>query len=246
MQRQETTNTGGLIMELSDIAYTNDGTIGYIEPTQSFLERTKIEINKARHVAETLHNGVVYGGGLVMTDQVRRTADIVAGNTDLSSITVKLATVAAWLHKSFEKKRINENSQPLTSAQIENMFGTQVANIVSQLATEPEDETKSKHDQWVEKAQWATTLCPEAQLILMAEKLVNFEVSRDRPNMKKPLAWHKEYYETRSLMVDALAPRFPELAKEINAVKEEGLAKIQQKQNEQAMMATRANSGNSL
>lgn len=239
-------------MELTDITYT--GTHiggGYISTKEEFLKRAKQHITQAKYIAETLHGGVVFGGGLVMTDQIERTAQIVSENKDLDPVSISVATIATYLHKSFEPKRIRPDRNPLTNEEIKAHFGPYIAYIVNALSTEPEDESKNKHDQWVEKAQWSTKLPIEAQLILLAEKKVNYEVSRDRPNMKKTLDWHKEYYETRSLMVDALATRFPELAKEVNAVKDQGMAvinkKIEEKKRQDALaMQSKTNGGMSL
>ena len=60
-------------------------------------------------------------------------------------------------------------------------------------------------DLWLEKANWAKTLSQGAKEILLAEKVLNFQISRDKPNPQKSLSWHKEYIETRSLMVDEIA-----------------------------------------
>ena len=181
---------------------------------------------KCLYYAEKLHSEVVYGGGLVMLDQVKGTTELVAKNSALAPEDKEVAVCAALLHKSWETKRIAEGVTPLTNADVAHIAGTKVAAVVAELATEPESEDKSKEDQWKEKAEWAKTLSPAAQEILLAEKIMNFRVSRDKPNMKKPLAWHAEYFKTRMLMVDALRDVNPALYREAVQTQTEGLDKI--------------------
>ncbi len=194
-------------------------------------------INKCYHQAEKLHNSVVYGGGLVMLDQVKGTARWVEGCSQLTGTDKEVVMCAALLHKCFESKRIADGVQPMTMDDVEKLAGPKVRSIVEELASEPETEGLSKEEQWKEKAEWAKGLSKEAQEILLAEKIMNFRVSRDRPNPKKPLAWHKQYYETRMLMVDALREANPELYRIAVQTKDAGLSKIQ------AMQKTMENSG---
>ena len=70
-------------------------------------------------------------------------------------------------------------------------------------------------------------MSPQAQEILLAEKIMNFETSRDRPNPKKPLSWHQEYFHTRMIMVDALKDVNPQLYNIAVKTKDEGLDRIQ-------------------
>ncbi len=66
---------------------------------------------------------------------------------------------------------------------------------------------------------------------------MNFRVSRDKPNPSKPLSWHKTYYQTRMLMVEALRDVNPRLYHLASQTKDEGLVKIQ------AMQTAMTNAG---
>lgn len=182
--------------------------------------------NKCLHYAEKLHSGVVYGGGLVMLDQVKGTTELVAENSALSPEEKEVAVCAALLHKSWETKRITEGVAPLSNEEVAHIAGAKVAGVVAELASEPEPEGVTKEDEWKIKTEWAKTLSPAAQEILLAEKIMNFRVSRDKPNMKKPLAWHAEYFKTRMLMVEALKDVNPALYREAARTQKEGLEKV--------------------
>lgn len=245
----------------------------------------KPTLNKCYYQAKCLHEGVTYGGGLVMLDQVIRTATILAGHSEGSSDEKKDAVCAALLHKCYEPKRIAEGVQPLTIDQVAKLAGENVAKVIAELATEPgekdsmpkarqfmaqeaniekylkeapeslkqyykesfkaeqtattEEQKKSKVEEWTEKSEWAKTLSPMAQQLLLAEKIVNYEVSRDRPNMKKPLAWHKEYFETRQIMVDAIQQASPKLYQIACKTKNEGMKRINAKIMEQISSQSR-------
>ena len=185
---------------------------------------------KCLHYAEKLHSNVVYGGGLVMLDQVKGTTELVAEKSALAPADKEVAVCAALLHKSWETKRITEGVAPLTNQDVAHIAGTKVAEVVAELASEPEPEGVTKQEEWNIKTEWAKTLSPAAQEILLAEKIMNFRVSRDKPNMKKPLAWHAEYFKTRMLMVEALKDVNPALYKEAVQTQQEGLEKINQLQ----------------
>ncbi len=191
-------------------------------------------MNKCLHQAKRLHNDVVYGGGLVMLDQVLGTTDLIKKHTQFTGKDREVVVCAALLHKCFEEKRIADGVQPMSMDEVEKLAGPKVRSIIEELASEPENESLSKEDQWKEKAEWAKGLSKEAQEILLAEKVMNFRVSRDKPNPKKPLAWHKQYYETRMLMVEALREANPALYRIAVQTKDEGLVKIQAMQ--KAMM----------
>ncbi|MBR4927276.1 MAG: hypothetical protein IKY98_03005 [Alphaproteobacteria bacterium] len=182
--------------------------------------------NKCLYYATRLHEGVVYGGGMVMLDQVKGTTDLVKKHSALTGEEKEIAVCAALLHKCFEKKRIAEGVSPLTMDQVKQIAGAKVLSVIQELASEPEDESKTKVEQWKEKAEWAKTLSPQAQEILLAEKIMNFETSRDKPNPKKPLAWHQEYFQTRMIMVDAVKDVNPQLYNIAVKTKNEGLNKI--------------------
>lgn len=174
--------------------------------------------------ARRLHGGVTYGAGLSMLDQVMGTARLVdAHGTHDHGTAVK----AALLHKCWEVKRLAEGVAPLTHDQIRAMAGDEVLRVVSELGSEPEeDAAKSKDDIWREKSDWARALSMEAQEILLAEKIMNFETSRDRPNPKWPLTRHEEYYRTRMIMVEALKEANPALYDIAVRVRDEGMHKI--------------------
>lgn len=198
--------------------------------------------NKCLHAAEKLHSGVVYGGGMVMLDQVKGTAALIKQNSWLQDDDKEVAVCAALLHKCFEQKRITPGVDPLTMEQVDHLAGRNVVNVIQELALEPEDKTgtKSKKEEYEEIARWFKTLTPAAQEIVMAEKIMNFMTSRDKPNPKKPLSWHKEYLETRMLVVEE--------GKEVNAslyriackTKQEAMTKILQ------MQKTMEDKGNTL
>ncbi len=183
--------------------------------------------NKCLYMAQKLHKDVVYGNNMVMLDQVMGTTELVHRNSELRGKRLENLVCAALLHKCFEEKRIAQGVNPLSLDDVERLAGPQVRSIVAELASEPEDKNKSKIEQWKEKAEWAKGLSSEAQEILLAEKIMNFRVSRDKPNPNKPLSWHKEYYETRMLMVDALYETNPLLHRMATQTRDEGMFKIQ-------------------
>ena len=136
--------------------------------------------------------------------------------------------------KMIKKRSLNamkKGTANNTNIAIVRDFSPAVAGIVSELLSEPEeDKTQTKEQQWQEKTKWAMGLSKEAQAILLAEKLQNFEISRDKPNMKKPLQWHMEYYKTRMIMVDALQKACPALHNECVNVADEGMKSLQARQ----------------
>lgn len=196
--------------------------------------------NKCLYQATKLHDTVVYGGGMVMLDQIQGTTNLVKKHSGLKGKEKEVAVCASLLHKCFETKRIAQGVLPLTMTQVEQLAGSRVLSVIQELSTEPEDEAKSKIEQWQEKAEWAKNLSPQAQEILLAEKIMNFETSRDKPNPKKPLQWHQEYFQTRMIMVDVLKEVNPTLYRIAVKTKDAGLAKIAYLQKELG------NSGNSL
>lgn len=166
------------------------------------------------------HEGVVYGGGLVMTDQLVGTACCIRDH--YKGYNKNELILAALLSKAWEKKRHNEESKanPVGTTYEElkqDFIGYKVADIVKALSTEPD--TKD----WNEMAKWASSQTQEVQTILLAEKLQNFKVSRDNPNPKKPAEWHIDYYRTRMIMVEACKQASPELYAACVKVAEEGI-----------------------
>ena len=177
-------------------------------------------IKKCEEQARKMHEGVTYGGNLSMMDQVSRTASLIDRYSNLEGEDREVAVAAAWLHKCFEAKRIN-GGKAMTQAEVQSLAGPKVAAVVMELTGEPEDKSKSKKDQWAEKASWAQKLSPAAREILLAEKVINFETTRSRMNRtyeemlqgaaatkdddpKSKPEWHKEYLETRLQMVEAI------------------------------------------
>ena len=161
--------------------------------------------NKCLYIAEKMHEGVSYGRGLNMLDQIKGTYALMAENTKLNGKERENALSAVFLHKCWEKKRIAENLEPMTMDDIEKHTNKDVRRIVEELASEPDEKaSQTKMEQWQEKAQWSKGLSLAAREILLAEKVQNFMVSRDKPNPNKTPEWHKEYIKSRMLMVEAL------------------------------------------
>ncbi|MBP5161336.1 MAG: HD domain-containing protein [Alphaproteobacteria bacterium] len=186
-----------------------------------------LRMSKCHRKAAELHKGVVYGAGANMFDQVTRTAALLHTTSSLAGRERTDAICAALLHKCFEKNRIAEGQKPLTQQEIIDLAGEKVAAVIDELRSEPpEKKNQTKTEQWQEKAAWAKTLSPAAREILLAEKIVNFETSRDDPNKQKALSWHIEYFKTRMLMVEAIKDTNPALYKEAVAVKDAGLKKL--------------------
>ncbi len=94
-----------------------------------------------------LHDNVVYGGGLVMLDQVMGTTELVEAYTQFSGADKETIICAALLHKCFETKRIAKDAQPMTMDEVEKLAGPKVRSIIEGLASEPEDEKLSKEEQ---------------------------------------------------------------------------------------------------
>lgn len=187
-----------------------------------------LRLSKCHRKAAELHKGVVYGAGANMFDQVTRTAALLHTTSSLAGRERTDAICAALLHKCFEEKRIAEGQKPMTHEEVVALAGPEVAAIIAELRREPEDKNKSKMDQWKEKAAWAQTLSPAAREILLAEKIVNFETSRDNPNTSKALSWHIDYFNTRMLMVEAIKDTNPALYKEAVAVKDAALKMLKE------------------
>lgn len=181
---------------------------------------------KCQYYANKLHAGVSYGSGMDMAEQVKGTASLVSIYSTLSGYWKEVVVSAAYLHKCFDAKRIKEGVSPLTMEQVEKIGGPDVRKIVEELSTEPETKGLSKTEQWLEKAAWAKTLSQGAQEILLAEKVLNFQISRDKPNPKKSLSWHKEYFETRMLMVNEIAGANRELSYIAGVIHKEAMMKI--------------------
>lgn len=180
------------------------------------VEQLSLAIRKAYE----WHSGVVYGGGMVMTDQLNGTASAIDRLYKGKDKTEVLVT--ALLSKAWETKRHNAETQNNPNAgnsyeDLMKVFGPTVANNIRAMAGEPDSKD------WHEMAAWAKKQNPQVQAVLLAEKLQNFIVSRDRPNPKKEPAWHINYYQTRMIMVDAIKEACPELHAECVKVAAQGI-----------------------
>lgn len=170
--------------------------------------------NKAYHVANQLHGNVKFGKSSTMIAQLQKTAELLRKNTELSGEDRNILLAAAYLNKCHELKRIDaENGQkPMSLAEVEKMFGVKVAEVVGELMTEPDEpEHLTKMQQWGIKAEWAAGLSVQAQQILLAEKIINYQQTRDDPTPKWSVERHKEYLASRQLMVDAVKGASPKL-----------------------------------
>ena len=106
---------------------------------------TELE-NKCLYHATRLHEGVTYGGGMVMLDQVKGTTELVQKHSTLDNEDKEVAVCASLLHKCFETKRIAEGVSPLTPEQIKQIAGPKVLYVIQELMTETEDENKKAQD----------------------------------------------------------------------------------------------------
>ena len=183
----------------------------------------------AENTAKFWHKGVSYGGKKCtslddesgMFAQVKGTAEKVS--TFYQGEDKQEIILAAYLYKALEVEKLNERALEARGKAtkedvlraIAHNFSPEVASIVEELAGEPEeDKSQTKEQQWQEKTKWAMGLSHQAKVILLAEKLQNFEVSYENPNPKKPPEWHVEYYKTRMIMVEALRNDCPALYEE--------------------------------
>ena len=173
-----------------------------------------------------LHAGVEYGGGLVMTNQLNGTANAI--DIHYKGMDKIAVLITALLSKAWETKRHNEetknnpNARNSYDALVED-FGKNIADNIKAMSTEPD--TKD----WNEMAVWAEKQNSQVQAVLLAEKLQNFIVSRDKPNPKKEPAWHINYYKSRMVMVEAIREACPALYVECVKVSEQGIKAQQRK-----------------
>lgn len=177
-------------------------------------------LTKALEKVHEWHSGVVYGGGMVMIHQLTGTANAIDRHYKGKDKTEVLVT--ALLSKAWETKRHNEATQNNPNAgnsyeDLKAVFGQKIADNIKAMSTEPD--TKD----WHEMAEWAKKQNSQVQAVLLAEKLQNFIVSRDKPNPKKEPAWHINYYNTRMIMVDAVREACPELHAECVKVSAQGI-----------------------
>ena len=180
------------------------------------------------------HQGVEYGGGLVMTTQLNGTAnaiDIHYKGKDKTDVLITALLSKAWETKHHnETTKNNPNARNSYDALVED-FGKSIADNIKAMSTQPD--TKD----WHEMSAWAQKQNQQVQAVLLAEKLQNFIVSHSKPNPKKEPAWHINYYNTRMVMVEALREACPALYVECVRVSEQGI-KAQQRKMEQTVQPT--------
>ncbi len=194
--------------------------------------------NKARYVAEDLHGKVKFGKSSTMIEQLRKTRELLAENTELVGEERDILLAASWLNKCHEPKRIDtENGKtPWTISDVEKHFGSKIAVVVGELMTEPEEpEHLTKMQQWAIKADWAKSLSIASQQILLAEKIINYMQTRDDPTPKWSVARHKEYLDSRDLMVEAIKDASPKLYQLSRDVKAEALVSLEKLAERQAL-----------
>ncbi len=202
--------------------------------------------NKALHVAEELHGKVKFGKSSTMIEQLRRTRELLAENTELKGDERDILLAASWLNKCHEAKRIDtENGKtPWTIEDVEKHFGQKVAKVVGELMTEPDEpEHLTKMQQWTIKAEWAQTLSQPSQQILLAEKIINYMQTRDDPTPKWSVARHKEYLDSRDLMVEAIksaSPRLYQLSRDVKKEALVSLEKLAQRQAQEQIVTTQS------
>ncbi len=181
----------------------NNQTTGYNFIFRDSSERVII----AQGQAMALHHHVKYGAGN-MFEQVNGVARLIKDYSVAETKNEKEdIIIAALLHKSMETNRLAEGVDPLTVEEIEQTYGQNVASIIKEISSEPTTPKGTPKD--VENkliAEWAQTLSPAAREILLAEKVMNFKTSAEKPNMKKPPEWHLAYIETRMQVVEVLRP----------------------------------------
>ena len=171
-------------------------------------------VNKALTVAIDLHGTVKFGKSSTMIEQLKKTVDILDNHSELSGEERDVLLAAALLNKCHEPKRIDtENGKkPWSKEEVKVHFGEKVGSIVAELMTEPDEpEHLSKMEQWAIKADWAKGLSVQAQQILLAEKIINYQQTRDDPTPKWSVERHAEYLNSRQLMVDAIKEASPKL-----------------------------------
>ena len=171
-------------------------------------------VNKALKVATDLHGNVKFGKSSTMIEQLKKTLNMLDKYTELTGEEKEVLLAAALLNKCHEPKRIDtDNGQkPWTKEDVKTHFGEKVGAIVAELMTEPDEpEHLTKMEQWAIKADWAKELSVQAQQILLAEKIINYQQTRDDPTPKWSVERHKEYMNSRQLLVDAVKEASPKL-----------------------------------
>ena len=171
-------------------------------------------VNKALKVATDLHGNVKFGKSSTMIKQLQKTYDMLDEYSELTGEEKEILLASSLLNKCHEAKRIDtENGkQPWTVKDVETHFGSKVAKVVGELMTEPDEpEHLTKMQQWAIKADWAKGLSLAAQQILLAEKIINYQQTRDDPTPKWSVERHKEYMNSRQLLVDAVKEASPKL-----------------------------------
>ncbi|MGL6076738.1 MAG: hypothetical protein ACRC8S_21500 [Fimbriiglobus sp.] len=182
-------------------------------------------------VIRPLHSGVPYRGDQTMYNQVLATAvtAMEIGDEPLAALML--------LHKSQEKSKVSPGMATLSDADIEKLtapYGSVVIDALRALRTEPDDKAmkaagKNETEVWKAMADWAVSLPPLAQKVLLIEKAVNFNGSAQRlalfadmpelinvqkngkPDKTSQPDWHRDYVSTRMIQVEAIAAASPDL-----------------------------------
>lgn len=163
-------------------------------------------------IAQTIHNGVKYGGGMDMLAQVVGTnAQLLSSYSSDSAI-----MAASFLHKVGEEKRFNDATKAFVEERrrmepgytIAGDLGRNLSILAPALNIVAEIQQFDRKIDDVEKSQgkdaaqlWQKdnigALSLNARIIIIAEKSANLETSLRNPNPDKPAEWHRNYAETR-------------------------------------------------
>jgi len=166
------------------------------EATKENNQLTDKELSETLRVAERLHKSVPYGDGLSAFDQVKRCAEIALNETG----DLQLAKLALLSKSQKPKKVADGKTLPLN--EIKELGDEKLVELVKLLGGEPSAAEKTDA-LWKAKIDWAKTLSPLAKQVLLIEKIVNFETSRDYPNPAWSSEKHADYIRTRMQIVEA-------------------------------------------
>lgn len=156
-----------------------------------------------------------------MLDQVLRVAEIVHEGTSGDFY----LTSAALMHKAFEAKRVR-SGMAATYDTIEELIGSAGAAAVLELQSYNDHTDNSGQ---ALKVKEAAGLGKDAKIILMAEKIANFETSIHHPNPAKPHEWHMNYFQTRIDIGRAAADAHKGIAKTLEETYQQGISSLQKK-----------------
>lgn len=115
-----------------------------------------VEQNKGLYYATQMHDGVVYGGSMVMLDQIKEMASVIDEMSMLEPARKEAVLNAVYLHKSFEPKRMSDEwkakrakeGKPaeLTDEEVASIGGTRALSIIKELRTEEALEKGSEEE----------------------------------------------------------------------------------------------------